>query len=57
MSSQRRKQPPDPPPKGGKGERAFDTWLRQGLHKLFDDVAGEPVPDVLLKMIEEDSKK
>ncbi len=43
--------------KPGKGDGAFDTWLKQGLHKLYDDVAGEPVPELLLKMIEEDRKK
>ncbi len=51
------KKPPRPPSKAGKGEKAFDTWLKQGLHKLFDDIASEPVPDSLLKMIEEDRKK
>ncbi len=43
--------------KAGKGDRAFDAWLKQGLHKLFDDVASEPVPEALLKVIEEDRKK
>ena len=32
--------------KPGKGDGAFDTWLKQGLHKLYDDVAGEPVPEL-----------
>ena len=57
MSPPRRKPPSDQPAKAGKGERAFDAWLKQGLHKLYDDVAGEPLPEALLKMIEEDSKK
>ena len=69
MSSARNTPPSDPPPrkgprasgkpepKTGKGERAFDTWLKHGLHKLYDDVAGEPVPEALLKIIEEDRKK
>jgi hypothetical protein len=41
----------------GKGERAFDAWLKHGLHKLFDDIANEPVPDALLKIIEQDRQK
>ena len=31
---------------------AFDVWLERGLHKLFDDVAGEPIPPELLQLIE-----
>ena len=37
-----------------RGGDAFDLWLQRGLHELFDDVAGEPVPEELLKLIEED---
>jgi Anti-sigma factor NepR len=33
---------------------AFDLWLRRGLRRAFDAVAAEPVPDDLLRMIEED---
>jgi anti-sigma factor NepR-like protein len=33
---------------------AFDVWLQQGLHKLYDSVAKEPVPDELLKLIDRD---
>jgi hypothetical protein len=70
MTLPRDSKPPRPPAKpagsgrndaspaaGGKGERAFDTWLKQGLHKLYDDIASEPVPDLLLKMIEQDRTK
>jgi hypothetical protein len=39
------------------GDRAFDTWLKQGLHKIFDDVAREPIPPELLKLIEEHREK
>lgn len=35
------------------GDKAFDIWLKQGLHKIFDDVAREPIPSDLLKLIEE----
>ncbi len=33
---------------------AFDVWLQRGLHQLYDDVAREPIPDELLKLIQED---
>lgn len=36
---------------------AFDIWLQRGLHQLYDDVAKEPIPDELLKLIEEDRLK
>ena len=35
-------------------ENPFDLWLKRGLHQLFDDVANEPIPDELLRLIEED---
>jgi hypothetical protein len=35
-------------------EAAFDLWLQRGLHQMFDDVAREPVPDELLRLIEGD---
>jgi hypothetical protein len=40
-------------PEGDKLE-AFDIWLQRGLHQLYDSVAKEPVPDELLKLIEQD---
>jgi hypothetical protein len=40
-----------------KGEAAFDLWLQKGLHDIYDSVAREPVPDELLKLIEEDRKR
>ncbi len=36
---------------------AFDLWLKRGLHQIYDDVANEPIPDELLKLIEDDRKK
>ena len=33
---------------------AFDIWLQRGLHQLYDSVAKEPIPDDLLRLIEED---
>lgn len=41
--------------RGGKKEDdAFDIWLKRGLHQLFDDVANEPIPEELLRLLEED---
>lgn len=40
-----------------KTESAFDLWLQKGLHRMFDDVANEPIPEELLRLIEEDRKK
>ena len=41
--------------KGGKKEDdAFDIWLKRGLHQLFDDVTKEPIPEELLRLLEED---
>jgi len=41
-------------PQGEGVDRAFDLWLQRGLHQLYDTVAKEPIPDALLRMIEED---
>ena len=51
--------PPEPIPakKGKKSEAAFDVWLQRGLHEIYDKVASEPIPEELLKLIEEDRKK
>jgi len=38
-------------------ETAFDVWLQRGLHRLFDDIANEPIPEELLRLIEEDRSK
>lgn len=50
--------PGERPQPGSRGRRkvdsAFDLWLQRGLHKIFDDVANEPVPDELRKLIEDD---
>ena len=42
------------PARPRRGQGAFDVWLQRGLHKLFDDVASEPIPDDLLRLIEDD---
>lgn len=36
---------------------AFNIWLNLGLHQLYDDVAQEPIPPELLRLIEEDRSK
>lgn len=36
---------------------AFDIWLNRGLHQLYDNIAQEPVPPELLRLIEEDRSK
>ncbi len=40
-----------------KTEAAFDLWLQKGLHDIFDNVAHEPIPEELLRLIEEDRKR
>ncbi len=54
---------PAPSPKAPKrkaeraGEDAFDLWLQRGLHQLYDDVAAEPIPPELMRLIEEDRSR
>ena len=55
--TQRKKPPPNQASLSRRSDSAFDVWLNRGLHQLFDDVASEPIPDELMKLIEEDSKK
>ncbi len=38
-------------------ERPFDKWLQKQLHAMYDEIASEPLPDYLLKLIEHDAKK
>jgi len=59
MGKSDQKKPGDPAkiaaePEDGAVDNAFDLWLRRGLHQLYDTVAKEPIPDALLRMIEED---
>lgn len=42
------------PGDGPKKNVAFDVWLQRGLQQLFDDVAREPIPEDLLRLIEDD---
>jgi hypothetical protein len=59
---------PAPPPGGsshkarkrkgdGVTDDAFDLWLQRGLHQLYDDVASEPIPDALLRLIQDDQAR
>lgn len=49
---------PDPAARPTEGVKsAFDVWLDRGLHRMFDEVAQEPIPEELLKLIEADRKK
>lgn len=38
-------------------DAAFDLWLQRSLHQLFDRVAKEPIPEELVRLIEQDRKK
>ncbi|PWS37225.1 hypothetical protein DFH01_10230 [Falsiroseomonas bella] len=38
-------------------ESAFDVWLHDRLHQLYDSVTQEPVPPELAKLIEEDKRR
>nr|WP_264820738.1 NepR family anti-sigma factor [Acetobacter pomorum] len=40
-----------------KRDKAFDLWLKRGLHQMFDNVVNEPIPEELLKLIQEDREK
>ena len=35
-------------------EDPFELWLRQSLHEVFDPALEEPVPEEVLRLIEED---
>lgn len=35
--------------------RPFDIWLQKQLHAMYDEVASEPLPEDLLKLIERDA--
>jgi hypothetical protein len=41
----------------GAVDGAFDLWLKRGLHQLYDTVAKEPIPEDLLRMIQDDLAK
>lgn len=35
---------------------AFDSWLETKLHKIFDSVASEPLPQDLVKLLDDIDK-
>jgi len=37
-------------------DRAFDVWVQRSAHSRWDEVANEPIPEELLRLIEEDRK-
>ena len=57
LSMTQRKTPPDQKKQSKPTDAAFDIWLNRGLHQMFDTVASEPIPDELLRLIEDDRKK
>ncbi|MGQ0580675.1 MAG: hypothetical protein ACT4O6_01965 [Reyranella sp.] len=38
-------------------ERPFDLWLQKQLHAMYDEIASEPLPTDLLKLIDRDAAK
>ncbi len=55
--------PPQTPAASGKvtseraAHRAFDLWLDNGLHEIFDGVTKEPIPEELLKLLKGETKE
>jgi hypothetical protein len=37
-------------------EQPFDRWLRKQLHEMSEAIAREPLPDDLLRLIDNDAK-
>jgi hypothetical protein len=57
MTQPKARKPAETPKKAQKADAAFDIWLQRGLHQIYDEVAREPLPDELLRLIEEDRKR
>lgn len=38
-------------------EQPFDRWLRKQLHAMFDEVANEPLPAELIRIIDRDADR
>ncbi len=38
-------------------ERPFDLWLQKQLHAMYDEIASEPLPTDLLKLIDREAAK
>ena len=37
-------------------DQPFDHWLHKQLHAMYDDIASEPLPEDLLKLIDNDAE-
>jgi hypothetical protein len=48
---------PASPERPSGAENAFDVWLHDRLHQLYDDVTKEPIPPELAALIEADKRK
>lgn len=46
-----------PQTKGARSSTAFDLWLQRELQDMFSDVSNEPLPDELLRLIDESKAK
>ncbi len=57
MTKRSSKQPQPPRKQFRPVDAAFDVWLQRGLHQLYDDVTREPIPEELMKLIQEDREK
>lgn len=62
MSSKKAERRPNAPPRRSRNgpmepDAAFDLWLERSLKALYDQVAEEPIPEDLLKLIEDDKKR
>lgn len=44
-------------PAASPARNAFDVFLDRGLHTMFDSVKDEPIPDELIRIIQEDRKE
>lgn len=42
---------------GSATEPGFDRWLARQMHKLYDEVLAEDVPDELLRVVERATRK
>jgi len=37
-------------------DQPFDHWLHKQLHEMYDAIAKEPLPDDLMRLIDQDAK-
>lgn len=38
-------------------DRGFDRWLNRQLHRIYDPVLGEPVPDEMMRLLDQFAQK